>query len=327
MRSIVFGATGHIGFALSLELQKQGHDVLALSRGNYPPKNLERHAISWQAADLFDTSTFLSLIRSNDSIYICAVPYPLSFNLSEQDSSKYLKMCQELVLVAKQSKAKQIILVSSIFNMNLHPTTASTEADFGAGNLNSSHAYFHVKYLVEKTIEEMCIQKNLRLKIINPVGCIGPYDPKPSQLSPLLYLSKLPFKIQSKEHLYLIDVRDLAKLMIKAGNYNAPLIRFLAIGNKLSMESFHQDILDAHAIKRSLRVPLSMKFLSKLLTNLEYIVSKKLEIKLPLPSLLFELVARCGIYDDQLTQKALEISPFIPCKESIVDALRDRKVV
>jgi len=242
---LVTGGTGLVGSHLLLELTRNGEKVRAFRRENsdiekvrktfswYEPGNESLfQSIEWFTGDLMDIFSVEDAMQGVNDVYHCAGK--VSFDYSERKSLMQInqKTAENLVNVSLQKGIRKFCHVSSISTLGRSKQGETvTEQHFWKTSRKNS-VYAISKYAAEREIWRG-IEEGLNAVIINPSVILGPGDWNNGSSKIFKTVWKgLPFYTSGSNGY--VDVRDVAKIMVKLMESEISGKRFIVSTNDLT---------------------------------------------------------------------------------------------
>ncbi len=115
MKVALLGATGFVGSALLKEALDRGHTVTAIVR--HPEQLAARESLSAKAGDVYDTSSLVTLIQSNDALIS-------AFNPGWKNPSLYADQVRgtaSIIAAVKQAGIKRVLWVGGAGGLEIKP--------------------------------------------------------------------------------------------------------------------------------------------------------------------------------------------------------------
>jgi dihydroflavonol-4-reductase len=244
---LVIGAAGHIGNAITRALLQLGCEITAVGRRQEPPLNLADLDVTYKTGDTDRPDQFEQWIDGCDLVVDAAAPYPLgAFSLLEpaltilENAEKRTSRLVEALLMRRV----ELIYISS-FVTSLRPRSSVERLQASFARL--THPYFEVKSLIEARLIESA-RRGLRVVIVNPTYCMGPWDLHDRQLCiiPLLLSGEMPVTI--RQRLNVVDTRDVAIATLKAlelQRYAEPIV---FAGHDIQIDELHSLIYETAGV-------------------------------------------------------------------------------
>lgn len=264
---IVTGATGLVGSHLLCELSKKSSEIIACCRNAAKIKAVENlfhfyfsesasehfAKITWKELDINDLYELNQLIREGDEVYHCAAL--VSFN--RKDFNTLIKINREgtanIVNTCLDNKARKLCYVSSTAAIGGGQQGEIDEKSQWKKS-NATSAYSVSKYSAEKEVWRG-IEEGLNAVMVNPCVILGPGNWNEGSLTILKQANKgLPFYTSGANAT--VDVRDVARIMIRLMESEIQAERYLLIGSNQSFrELLYQAALQMKKKTPSILVP------------------------------------------------------------------------
>jgi dihydroflavonol-4-reductase len=207
----VLGATGHIGNAIARDLLDHGYRVTAVTR-QQRPEALADLAVEIVRGDADRPGQFAAWVRGHDLVIDAAAPYPLNLFVAGEPAERapldYARRRMGTLLDAVSRYGAALAYISA-FTTLPRPVSEGMLAAIEARTRRLVHPYFMVKATMEEMVLEAA-RDGLRVAILNPTACIGPWDRRRRELCvvPLLMNGQVPAMVARVVNV--IDVRDVA---------------------------------------------------------------------------------------------------------------------
>lgn len=224
-RTLVLGATGHLGQAVVRELLAHGYPVTAATRQSNP-ESLSGLGVAVAQGDADAPGQLEAWVQGHELVVDAAAPYPLHLfvprGAAEREPFVYARRRTQALLEAVARHRARLGFISSF--------TTLPRADAGLASLEArwrrrSHPYFIVKQLMEEQVLEAA-RGGLPAVIVNPTACLGPWDWKPPELCLIPQLLSGRLLATARHPVNVIDVRDVAaglRAALEAECYGEPI--------------------------------------------------------------------------------------------------------
>ena len=212
MKALVLGASGHIGNAAVRELLRRGYEVTATGRRKHPRANLAGLPVTYSPGDQYVPGQIEEWVSGHDIVIDAAAPYPLYLATSNRDDLIALAFDRtRRLLRAVRREGSRLAYVSSFTTLKRWKGKVS---EWPAELIDNLHPYFATKRLIEAQVLSTA-SRGLRAVIVNPTMCLGPWDLHERDLCliPPLLDGEIPVAMQHM--LNVVDVRDVAKGLVK----------------------------------------------------------------------------------------------------------------
>jgi len=261
---LVTGATGHVGNVLIRKLIEMGEKPKALIHIPTVVDSLQDLDVEKIHGDILDYNFLLKAFEGIEIIYHCASMIsimPINF---EKMYAVNVTGTENVMKAAIQKGVKKVVYVSSIEAIgNVHPNIPLNEKD----GFNPDKAM--LKYGITKSKATLKVQefakKGLDVSIVCPVGIIGPFDFKPSQMGQMIIdfaNKKLP-AYPNYGGFDFVDVRDVADGIILAKEKGKKGEHYILTSQHITMSKL-MDLLEkiTKKPKPKLKLPFVFMYLS-----------------------------------------------------------------
>src|SRR5262245_23027927 len=213
MRTLVLGATGHLGHALTRELLARGYEVTAASRSAAISPHLASLPVRRVSGDLVSERQIADWVRGHRVVVDAAAPY--AFRLAAAGGTSSLHAAERRMRALLETVAREgatLVFVSSFTTL---PRVRSSLDTARSAVVMRLHPYFELKRRMEEEVVAAA-RGGLPAVIVNPTFCLGPFDSKPLEfcLVPLVLRGEVPATQSSA--INVIDVRDVAAAALAA---------------------------------------------------------------------------------------------------------------
>ena len=180
MTTLVTGATGFLGSAVTRALLGRGEVVRVLTRTTSDRTNLDGLNVEISEGDLRDPGSLGLACEGCDTLYHVAADYRLWTPNPEELYESNVEGTRMLMRAAIESGIARIVYTSSVATLGNHGdgTPANEETPVVLDDMIG--AYKRSKFLAERAVDEMISEQGLPAVIVNPSTPIGPRDIKPT---------------------------------------------------------------------------------------------------------------------------------------------------
>ncbi|HVS16460.1 MAG TPA: NAD-dependent epimerase/dehydratase family protein [Thermoanaerobaculia bacterium] len=229
-RALVLGGGGHIGCAVVRELAGRGWRVVGLGRRPALPASLEGVPAEYRVAGPQE----LELARGCALVVDAAAPYPMDVPALELPALRASALARtDRWLDAAQRAGAVFAYVGSFVTAPAPPSGPWARWERAARH--RLHPYFETKRLLEERVLEAS-RVGLRVAVVQPTTCLGPWDPKPRELSLVRRLARAEIPVALSGRLDVVDVRDVARVLVdvaEGGPWGRPVA---AAGHAVTVE-------------------------------------------------------------------------------------------
>ncbi|HNT27298.1 MAG TPA: NAD-dependent epimerase/dehydratase family protein [bacterium] len=251
---VVTGASGHVGNTLIRMFVEQGKadQVVAMIHCNKEPESLKGLPVKRVCGDICDYQTLVPLFKGADVVFHCAALISIVPGMYKKLNEVNYDGTLNVMRACREAGVRRLVHVASIEAIgDLCTGRPVTEAD----GFNPEHAM--IEYGVTKAnaalkvVEEA--QKGLDVVIVSPVGVVGPYDFKPSQMGKMVLdyaAKKLP--AYPDGGFDFVDSRDVAKALLAAAEKGHTGENYLVTGGHLSIPEMMAMLEEVSGIRKPL---------------------------------------------------------------------------
>ncbi len=247
MKTVVTGASGHIGVNLVRALLSKGKEVRAFSHTSN--LGLEDLPIEFFKGDIRDIDSLVQAFQGADIVYHLAGHISLLMGDWEHCSSINIDGTRNVIEACLRTGIQRLVHFSTIHSLSSKPNEKPIDESNEFTESAKSPPYDRSKAAGEKLVRQ-AVRSGLNAIIINPTGVIGPYDYRPSHQGQALILmasGKLPALLEGGFDW--VDVRDVAEYAIKAQEIAPAGSNYLLSGHWLSVEELAQTVAEIMGIK------------------------------------------------------------------------------
>jgi dihydroflavonol-4-reductase len=321
MRTLVTGASGHIGAHVVRHLLAQGRAVRALVRPTSNLKGLQGLDVELVRGDVLDPASLLPALQG------CSVLYHLAAVVAEwsHDPALIYRTAIEgtaniLQAVAHTSGIERIIYTSSVAAVGLSHSPQELRNESHYNSQDPTH-YAVAKTRAERVAKEQSQKHQLPLVIVNPAVVLGPYDYRPTPATQIIvrYLKyRLPIYLDAGANIVHAD--DVARGHLLAEQHGKIGERYILSGDNLTLRELFS-MLGQVVGRRPPSIELGRRTLSAVGWGAELLA--RLQGKPPLitRARARSLVGRYSFFDASKAQRELGYTAR-PARETLADAVQ-----
>lgn len=235
--SVITGATGHIGYALLKDLEKNGENVRILIRKDSDIFEGIRCGKSY--GDVTDTESLEKAFRGADVVYHLAGI--IDINADKEDIIWEVNYggTKNVVEACKRCGVKRLVYTSSVDAIPPLPgNELMTEIDrFEPELLDGTYAKTKAA-ATQYVLDSRC--EGFEVVVCQPGACIGPYDFKVSNIGEMVRMflnGRFPVSLDFGEYNF-VDVRDVAKALYNASTMGHDGKCYILTGERISVDGF-----------------------------------------------------------------------------------------
>lgn len=236
-RGLVLGGTGHLGSAVARELLAKGFGVTVVSRGT-PTPNLMGLEVDFRVCQE-QTAAALARLGDGHQLWVdAATPYPRFSHRSFPNSVSTIT--ERATTRIREVIAGARLVGAELAHISSFTTIPELRRRSGSSAYNRmTHPYFEVKALCEREVLRAAAQ-GLRATVVNPTLCLGPGDCKTENRFFFAWLAAGANPVLLEHELNVIDVRDVARGLVRAVDAKRWGERVLLAGHNSTTGALYQ---------------------------------------------------------------------------------------
>ena len=248
MKALVLGATGRIGNAVVRELLRRGAVVTAVSRRAVPADNLVDLDVDYRAGDADRPGQLETWVAGHDLVVDAAAPYHLWLFQGEPAAARLAKADARLAALLR-SVVRHGAALAFIGSFASNPRARPLFGRAQEGVLRLLHPYFELKRRMEEHVA-LAVRDGARAVVVSPTFCVGPGDVGDPALAfiPMVVNGAIP--ATNAHAMNVIDVRDVAALVVAAVEAGAFGSRIPVVGHNCTLEMLIDLIARATGARR-----------------------------------------------------------------------------
>lgn len=236
--SVMTGATGHVGYALLLELINSGEKPRILIRKDiniFDGLNCER-----VYGDVTNLDSLIKAFEGADVVYHLAGMIEIKAGYEDAIYNVNVKGTKNVVEACKKCGVKKLVYMSSVDTYPPLPNNQlMTELDHYDPAILEG-AYAKTKAEATQYVLDCNGNDGLETVVVQPSACIGPYDYKVSSVGEMvrMYIAgKFPISLGFGGYNF-VDVRDVAHGTRMAAVNGKPGECYILCGDAMSVDDF-----------------------------------------------------------------------------------------
>ena len=180
MTTLVTGATGFVGSAVTRRLLEAGHEVRVLVRPGSDRRNLEGLEVAPVEGELRDPASLARALRGCRYLFHVAADYRLWCRNPQELYESNVDGTRALMQAALEAGVERIVHTSSVAVLRLPGDGSVADEESEAGLEEMVGHYKRSKFLAEKVVRDLVREQGLPAVIVNPSTPMGPRDIKPT---------------------------------------------------------------------------------------------------------------------------------------------------
>ena len=237
MKTLITGATGFVGAAVSRELLKKGHKVKALVRQSSVLDNLKNLDVEIVHGDLKDKDSLKRCLKDCKYLFHVAADYRLWVPKPKEIYENNVTGTENLMEEALSLGIEKIVYTSSVAVLG-KPIEGDVANEKTPVNVDQMIGHYKKsKYLAEEKVKELYKTKKLPVVIVNPAAPVGPRDIKPTPTGKMILdaaMKKIPAYLDTG--LNIVHVDDVAKGHLQAFNKGIFGERYILGGENMTFK-------------------------------------------------------------------------------------------
>ena len=248
MRVAVTGASGHVGGNLVRALLDRGDEVRVLLRAD--DRAVRGLGVARVQGDLLDPRALAELVSGVELVFHSAALISISAGKDEEVEQVNVIGTRQVAAACLTAGVRRVVHFSSIHALESSaPGVAMDEANPFVREPGAP-AYDRSKAAGEREMRAGAA-RGLEVVILHPTAIVGPFDYKPSYTGKLIVAlarRRLPALVAGGFDW--VDVRDVARAALAAGDRGRPGERYLVPGHWLSITDFAREVERATGVPR-----------------------------------------------------------------------------
>lgn len=244
MRSLVTGATGFVGSAVTRRLLREGHRVRVLARPGSDRRNLQGIDVEVVEGDLTDAASLGRGCNDCDAVFHVAADYRLWAPQPEQLYRTNVEGTRTLLEAALKAKVPRIVYTSSVATLGIPAHGEPGDEATPVSLADMVGHYKRSKFLAEQLVSDYA-SRGCPVVIVNPSTPLGPRDIKPTPTGRMVrdaVAGRMPAYVDTGLNIvHVDDVADGHWLAFRHGRVGE---RYILGGTNLSLRELLFEIAD-----------------------------------------------------------------------------------
>ncbi|MCG6870322.1 MAG: NAD-dependent epimerase/dehydratase family protein [Gammaproteobacteria bacterium] len=180
MKTLITGATGFVGSAVTRKLLEQGGTIRALCRARSNTRNLSGLPVEIMTGDLTDTASLQRAVAGCEALFHVAADYRLWVPRPEVLYRSNVRGTRDLMRAALEAGLRRIVYTSSVATLGLNSDGTPADERTPVTIEHMIGHYKRSKYLAEQEVSRLVAENGLPAVIVNPSTPVGPRDIRPT---------------------------------------------------------------------------------------------------------------------------------------------------
>src|SRR5579875_2662079 len=235
MKLFITGATGFVGSHVARMAAEQGADLRLLTRKTSMTENLPQGAEIVQG-DLREPAKFAAALRGCDALIHVAADYRLWVPDPAEMYKANVEGTRELLRLAREAGVGRVVYTSSVATMGFRTDGTVVDEDTPVSEADMIGHYKRSKWMAEQVAIEAA-RAGQDVMILNPTTPVGALDGKPTPTGRIVvdFLNR-NFPAYVETGLNLVDVREVARMHLRALEVGRPGKRYILGGENLTLK-------------------------------------------------------------------------------------------
>ena len=260
-KSLITGANGFVGSAVTRCLLEAGHEVRCLVRPGSDRRNLDKLHVEISEGDLRSAPSLKRAVTGCDNLFHVAADYRLWVPNPDTMYEINVKGTRALVLAAAEAGMKRMVYTSSVATLGTAENGVPANEDTPSSLGSMCGHYKRSKFMAEEIVQQMTREHNLPMVIVNPSTPIGPRDIKPTPTGRIVVdtlRNRRPAYVNTG--LNIVHADDIAEGHLLAYKHGKPGERYILGGENMTLLQILQKIDEIRG-KQTRRFGLPLKLM------------------------------------------------------------------
>lgn len=243
MTTVITGASGHIGAALTRAFNQENQPIRVLV--HQEDEALKGVSAQLLHGDVLDFASLKSAFDGAQTVFHLAAVISISGDPDGRLTKVNVGGTKNVIQACLECKVKRLVHFSSIHALNGYPPDIPVDENRAPATGPKAYPYDRSKALAEQAVLEAVANRGLDAVIVNPTGVIGPYDFKLSQMGRLLLdLAEGRLFALVDGGFDWVDVRDVANAAMALAQKGRSGERYLLPGHYLHLRALAKLVED-----------------------------------------------------------------------------------
>jgi dihydroflavonol-4-reductase len=180
MTTLVTGATGFLGSAITRALLERGEAVRVLVRRESDRRNIDDLDVELAEGNLNDPKSLQTAVKGCRAVYHAAADYRLWVKDPRELYDTNVSGTRALLRSASEAGVERIVYTSSVATLGREPSGRPADERTPVTIDDMTGHYKRSKFLAEQDVNRLVRDEKIPVVIVNPSTIIGPRDIRPT---------------------------------------------------------------------------------------------------------------------------------------------------
>jgi dihydroflavonol-4-reductase len=180
VKTLVTGASGFVGSAVTRQLLQAGHDVRVLLRPTSDRRNLEGLGIESILGDLADPPSLSRALQGCEALFHVAADYRLWARDPQVIYRSNVEGTRNIMLAALAAGVRRVVYTSSVATLGLTGDGTPADESTPVTLADMVGHYKRSKFMAEAEVRRLVREQGLPAVIVHPSTPVGPRDIRPT---------------------------------------------------------------------------------------------------------------------------------------------------
>ena len=180
MTTLVTGATGFLGSAITRALLERGEAVRVLVRRESDRRNIDGLDVELAEGNLNDPQSLRNAVKGCRALYHAAADYRLWVKDPRELYATNVSGTRALLRSASEAGLERIVYTSSVATLGREPSGRPADERTPVTIDDMTGHYKRSKFLAEEDVNRLIRDEEIPVVIVNPSTIIGPRDIRPT---------------------------------------------------------------------------------------------------------------------------------------------------
>ncbi len=243
MTTLVTGATGFLGSAITRALLDRGEAVRVLVRRESDRRNIDSLDVELAEGNLNDPQSLRNAVKGCRAVYHAAADYRLWVKDPKELYETNVSGTRALLRSASEAGVERIVYTSSVATLGREPSGRPADERTPVTIDDMTGHYKRSKFLAEEDVNRLVLDEKIPVVIVNPSTIIGPRDIRPTPTGRMVEEAargKIPAFVDTG--LNVVHVHDVATGHVQAFEHGKIGERYVLGGDDMMLREILAEI-------------------------------------------------------------------------------------